>query len=571
MAQVEGLNLRGSRWYVRIIIPDDLRGAFGKARVNIALSTSERREAVLRATVERAKWLADFEAKRSALKASPLTSISPQLAALLAARVRATVLAQDDGIRADLSTLADLARVRREIANQVGAGLRIPTPTSSPAQADTPPPRDDLMGMTPEEQETLTEWNAYLDGKAAVALARGNLAAVLPLVEAEARSVGIVFTAKTPGAREALAMALKAYRAAHRERGLRDVGEVVETPLHPIPLASNNAAPTGKPKTLRDVFDRWKRSGATPRSDDAVQAMDRAVRQFEGQHPTVTLRDTTRELGDAYRSWLLENSGTPKTARDRLTGLKTLLKYAHRDLEWTERHTWEGLDIKARTTNKRRAITADEMAQLFGTAIHTAYALPKVKQAGRDAAYWIPLLGAFTGARLGELCQLRAVDVQTVGGIPALVLTDEGEGQRIKSAAGHRTIPIHSELVRLGFLGYAAAMQQAGHESLWPHLPMRRDKPSDYFGRWFKDFRTALDMGGTDQPSFHYFRHTVRPLMRQAGIDAMTRDKVTGHESAGSVGDAVYDSVQLSELVPAVAAIQYPALLLPVVSPHASK
>ncbi len=36
MAQVEGLNLRGSRWYVRIVIPDDLRAAFSKDRVNIA-------------------------------------------------------------------------------------------------------------------------------------------------------------------------------------------------------------------------------------------------------------------------------------------------------------------------------------------------------------------------------------------------------------------------------------------------------------------------------------------------------------------------------------------------------
>jgi hypothetical protein len=81
MAQVEGLNLRGSRWYVRIIIPDELRDTYGKARINIALGTSDRREATLQATLKRAEWLADFESRRAALKPTQITVITPDLAA----------------------------------------------------------------------------------------------------------------------------------------------------------------------------------------------------------------------------------------------------------------------------------------------------------------------------------------------------------------------------------------------------------------------------------------------------------------------------------------------------------
>lgn len=336
-------------------------------------------------------------------------------------------------------------------------------------------------------------------------------------------------------------------------------------PVLATPAAKKNAT------TLRDVFDRWKRSGAAPRTEDSIQAMDRALRQFEGQYPTVPLHGITRETGEAYRAWLLQSCGTPKTARDRLTALKSLLKYAFRELEWTQRHTWEGLDIKAKTTNKRRAITLEEMGKLFGTALHTEYALPSNKNGGRDAAYWIPLLGAFTGARLGELCQLRTVDVQTVDGIPAIALTDEGENQTIKTEASRRTIPIHSELIRLGFLGYVEAMKRAGSASLWPSLPLRKGKPSDLFGRWFREFRKELGMEGPGAPSFHYYRHTVRPLMRRAGFDSMTRDLITGHEAGGSIGDRVYDGLLLAELRPAVEAIQYPCLRLPIVSPHATK
>jgi hypothetical protein len=67
---------------------------------------------------------------------------------------------------------------------------------------------------------------------------------------------------------------------------------------------------------------------------------------------------------------------------------------------------------------------------------------------------------------------------------------------------------------------------------------------------------------GKGGPSLHYFRHTVRPLMRRAGFNSATMDKITGHESGGSIGDVVYDHWLLEELRPAVEAIQFPGLKL---------
>lgn len=562
MAQVEGLNLRGSRYYVRVIIPDDLRDAYGRQRVNLALGTSDRKEATLLAILKRAHWLAEFASKRAARSPSLVPSITPDLASLLADMVRSHVLSEDDRVRADVGLLAEMVHVRRELDHKAASPLRIPQWTPSESR------EDDLSGLTTEEAEELAGLNAYLDGRAAMAMAGGNLRAVLPLVQELAGRLGLHFDPKTPGAREALGGCLRAYRKAHHERTLRDTGEAVETPPMPSPVVPLAGAPNAKPKTLRDVFERWERSGAEARSADSVRAMDRALRQFEGQHPGLALHDISRSVGDLYRAWLIENCKTSKTARDRLTGIKTLLKYAATTLEWTARHTWVGLDIKARTTAPRRPLSDAELCKLFGTELHTRYALPKVPKAGRDAAYWIPLLGAFTGARLGELCQLRTVDIQTVDDIPVLVLTDDGEGQTIKSAAGRRTVPIHSELIRLGFLDHARATQEAGHDSLWPSLAMRKGKPSDYFGRWFREFREGLGLHGPGLPTFHYFRHTVRPLMRRAGVSESTQDKVTGHETQGSVGTVVYDHWHLRELQEAVEAIKYPCLGLPRVTPH---
>ncbi len=101
LAQVEGLNLRGSRYCVKIITPGDLTAIYDKARVNPLMGPSDRREAVLRATIKRAEWLADFEIKRRTLNATPLAAITPEFSTLLSQRIRAFVLADNDRVRSE--------------------------------------------------------------------------------------------------------------------------------------------------------------------------------------------------------------------------------------------------------------------------------------------------------------------------------------------------------------------------------------------------------------------------------------------------------------------------------------
>jgi integrase len=560
MAKVEGLNLRGSRWHVRIIVPDDLKDHYGKSRVNLALGTGDRKEAVHLATLKRAEWLSDFAAKRRERTASPVPEIPPNLSTLLADMVRQFVLSEDDRVRSDLPLLAEMVHIRRELDLKAVQPLRIPQWAPSAVR------EDDLTGATPEELQELADLNAYLDGKAAVAMAGGNLKIVLPLVQALAAKLGVSFDVKTPGAREALQQCLKAYRNAHREVTLRDAGEVVQTPVQ----APERYVPA-KPRTLRDVFDQWETSGEKPRTADTIQAYGRALKQFEAKYPAAALADITREMGNSYRTALRESSLASKTSKDRLNAIKSLLKFAADVLQWIPQQPWRGLNIEATTVDKRRPWGDKELTALFAAPLHTSYELPKGNQAGREAAYWLPLLGLFTGARLGELCQLQASDIRVVEDIPAIVLTDEGADQSIKTRAGKRTIPIHSELLRLGFLEYAQRIQGHGAGSLWPTLRLRKGKPSDYFGRWFKEYREGLGLPGVGGPTFHYFRHTVRPLMRRAGVSSAMQDKVTGHETLGSVGDVVYDHWQLKELVPAVEAIKFPHLRLPVVSSDAGR
>jgi integrase len=77
------------------------------------------------------------------------------------------------------------------------------------------------------------------------------------------------------------------------------------------------------------------------------------------------------------------------------------------------------MDVETKTTAKRRPWKSGELELMFSQPLFTRYELPRNPKGGRDAAYWIPLLGLFTGARISELAQLRVDDIDTSEGVNA--------------------------------------------------------------------------------------------------------------------------------------------------------
>ena len=356
--------------------------------------------------------------------------------------------------------------------------------------------------------------------------------------------LGIGFTEDTPGAGEAFHHYIHEIATLNAPLALRP------------PAPTKEAIELTKPRRLRAVFDRWKQS--TERKPDTIRATERALEMFEEQSGNPTLANITRDMGDAFRAWLRQQGGASKTHHDKLTAVKTLLNYAARDLEWISKNPWSGLDLKHRTENERKPWTPQQLKAWFSLPLFTRYELPTQQRAGKDAAYWIPLLGLYTGARVGELCQLRAVDVIERDGLPFISINEEGEGATVKTTAGVREIPVHSELVRLGFLDYVRDTRKSGEERLWPELKLD-GKPSRHFSNWFGTARKKLPI---DVPDFHSLRHTVRTTLSRAKIPDTTLDRITGHETTGSVGKTVYTHVADDQLIEAVESITYPGLVL---------
>lgn len=324
-------------------------------------------------------------------------------------------------------------------------------------------------------------------------------------------------------------------------------------PIQAPRVSQAASVPAPKPILLREVYDRWVK--AQPRTKDTIATCARALKLYEQQTGNPPIQQLTRAQGEAFRSWLQTLPSSSKTARDRLVWVRSMLRYAAEDLEWLSRNPWDKLDMRFKTEAKRRPWTDDELRLFFSQDLYSAYKLPKDKKAGVDAAYWIPLLGLYTGARLGELAQLRVGDVHESDGIHCLSITDEGEGQSVKTKAGSRLVPIHSELIRLGFLDYVSEVATKGDGPLWPLLPPREGKPGGYFSQWFGSTRKALGFG--KYPDFHCFRHTVRTMLAEAGVDESLIDTLVGHEVRGSTGTRVYTHRTKAALKRAIEALSY--------------
>ena len=303
-------------------------------------------------------------------------------------------------------------------------------------------------------------------------------------------------------------------------------------------LTRSNAIAHPQPRrSLRDVFERWRDCGT--RSKDTLLACERALKLFESLTDNKTIEAITRADGDSFRAILAKQPVSSKTTKDRFTWVKALLRYAAEDLGWLEKHPWVGLKVSVTGQRTRRIWTQDEIDRLLGSDIFKKGIYPRNWNAGGAAAYWLPLLGLLTGARLSELAQLKVADIC----LPTLriQIQESNNEQRLKTPSARRSIPLHSELIRLGFIDYVSKQARNNESSLWSELPKRENKAGGFFSVWFSAYKKECGIG-TDV-DFHSFRHTVRTKLVQQRINESIIDKLLGHAPTGSTGARTYTHV----------------------------
>lgn len=377
---------------------------------------------------------------------------------------------------------------------------------------------------------------------------------------------------------------VKARLRALQGRQSRQQGELLDTPPEPaLPhlraiqadtevKESAALAPADKPAhilRLRDVLEAWK-GKATPPAPKTVATAERVVTLFEEVCGNPFLHQLTRQHGLKYRDHLLASGLSPATTADRLSWVSTLLRYEMEERQRITVDPWA--TIKVERSNERvlvrKASRGGQMTALFGQPLFQRYELPKAANAGRDAAYWVPVMAAYTGARITELAQLLVTDLAEVDGLPCIRFAKTHAWQSIKNESSRRTIPMHPELIRLGLLEYAKAIQAAGHERLFPMAPVSGiNNAGGALSSWFSKLKTASGWG--PEHTFHSFRHTVETVLKRAKEPAYQINAYTGHAHGGGAADDHYTHLEPADLLETAQKVIPDGLELPRVWPPA--
>jgi len=75
---------------------------------------------------------------------------------------------------------------------------------------------------------------------------------------------------------------------------------------------------------------------------------------------------------------------------------------------------------------------------------------------------WIMLIALYSGMRLEEICGMKVADVKQSGDVWYFDLS----GRRLKTSSGYRDVPIHSQVLKLGFVDYLQSVTVNNFSSL---------------------------------------------------------------------------------------------------------
>lgn len=211
----------------------------------------------------------------------------------------------------------------------------------------------------------------------------------------------------------------------------------------------------------------------------------------------------------------------------------------------------------------RRPFTSDELRRLLEGSVYANRMFPQ------SYMYWLIPMAVYTGARLGELCQLDLKDFVEVEGIQCIDINDieapeveTGAGahkKSVKTKNARRLVPIHSELVRLGLLRYVELMRRKGAVHLFPELSRtRRDGPAHAPSNWFQRYRKKSGISGKNEVVFHSFRHLFITTLLDGGVSPHLVAPIVGHEADLITAQVYWNKRDASKRKPTVDAFRLP-------------
>ena len=356
--------------------------------------------------------------------------------------------------------------------------------------------------------------------------------------------------------------------------------------LHDAVFEANGwQADNGKTRHMLEAF-AWL-TGDKPMSDYGPADIDEYVRRL-GRIPKGFDWGRLYEKGAmaepfdpvSYPPLAISERRTDRTINSHLTKLQAASKILKKTY-WLHRQGF-GLVMDFQEARKRIEVDDSDPKRMPMTEANLValYGLPLWQGGGgrnarvkpvrnptiyQDAAYWVPLLGTYAGMSREEACGIELADVEISAATPYILvqanMTKSKDGVTpagLKRSSRRRALPLHPQLLRLGFADYVAAIAAEGWDRLFPELYGEFDENGQYV-RWKKPggpkfygtaWRYMIDAAHAVESlpqtsagkhaDFHSQRTFHYSVMAGEGVSAALLARHVGH-SGRTTGDRNYN------------------------------
>ncbi|EGR1597567.1 TPA: tyrosine-type recombinase/integrase [Vibrio parahaemolyticus] len=230
------------------------------------------------------------------------------------------------------------------------------------------------------------------------------------------------------------------------------------------------------------------------------------------------------KAANTYRDHLIEKGLSAKTVKEYIAANKQFFDYCER-IELIERNIFKA--VKAQKSRGTKASQQRDRWQLKD--LKRLFSSSEFRK--KDTQFqWTTKLQLYQGCRPSEVCQLTTNDIQVIEGVSCITISDSDAEQRLKTSNAFRTIPLHYQLIKEGFLDYVQERREQKQKQLFDYKPHGENKDWSFRYRTnLGKLQTTIGMKPNARPTAYSFRHTFIDELKIADIPEHIVAEIVGH------------------------------------------
>ena len=186
--------------------------------------------------------------------------------------------------------------------------------------------------------------------------------------------------------------------------------------------------------------------------------------------------------------------------------------------------------------NRRQPFTVEELKKILKPETYLKWTINfehpyKIhKVTNKLPYYWIFLLGIFSGMRTNEMCQLRLSDLKRVDKI-WFMFVEDSEETRVKTESSIRKVPLHPQLIDMGFIDYVGNLRKKKKSRVFWELNQDRDGFASHVSRHYNQrFLPTVGVWKKHTKVLYCTRPTFINKLYSEKVDENVIKALVGHE-----------------------------------------